>query len=261
MNSLLNKIFPGIENKKINNKLKNKTCNLDNEIALIIETYDQKQLYCSKKEDIIISYNNTIDIKNILEDKAKTNLTSFSIVITLMLGLSTIFIENYNNIISFKFYSAIFIVSTISILYFVLATVSLINMLNNENTIYTPNLIEINNEEELIKEYISSIVYNRNNNIIRNNIIYTSYEYIRNGIICLFFIFILIILLTLSNKFKNINGKIDLIETNDLILSEELIESMSTLEDDKEYILINKKNKKIIEIILKDDWFIIKNTK
>jgi hypothetical protein len=77
----------------------------------------------------------------------------------------------------------------------IIAGVVSIRVLMNENIIYTiPLEIYAQEKARLREEYDTCTVANVNQNLIRNNGVYTSYECIRNALICLIIIVIMVVL-------------------------------------------------------------------
>lgn len=201
MEKIFNIVFPFWENYKYNKTIKNKLIelgdDLDKSLLKLLGDHENKYeiLDFDNEEVIINEYNKTLEIKNTLENKAKTNLVVFSVVISLILGLSVILKEiymEYSNLKTIK--NIVFILSIVSVLYLVLATIILVHMLNHENIIYGPNLLSLKLEKDdnkLLEQYLHYTYYNRQYNLIRNNNVYTSYECIRNSIVGLVIIFII----------------------------------------------------------------------
>lgn len=180
-----NFIFPYIDNYKKNKKLKqDKSDNFS-----YIENSEN-----IGKDNFEKIYNESLSDKSKLEDKAKTNVIGITITITLILSVSNILDK-----ISVKYHSEIitwisFFFVLFSITYMVIAGILAIKVLVNENVAYRINLNNLSeaNERSLIDNYKDCISKNRKQNLVRNNIIYTSYECIRNSIICLLIVFIML---------------------------------------------------------------------
>lgn len=192
MNDLIKKAFPFVENMQINKKIKGK--------IHCIENKEVELEYMKKYKDLSIEqlknfYNDTFKIKNKLEDKAKMNVVSLTISISLILGLSDL-IAKVNKNIGIDWLNIIMVIFPIlSIGYMVTASILSISVLIKENAIHVifPEDL-ILEEEELKKVYAESTELNVKRNTIRNNYIYTSYECIINALVCLTVIFFLSVL-------------------------------------------------------------------
>lgn len=204
-----NFIFPFVDNYKKNKKLKQDKSNNFS----YIENSDN-----IGKDNFEKTYNESLSDKSKLEDKAKTNVIGITITITLILSVSDILDK-----ISVKYDSEIiawisFFFVLFSIIYMVIAGILAIKVLVNENVAYRINLNSLSesNERSLIDNYKACISKNRKQNLVRNNIIYTSYECIRNSIICLLILFIM---LSLPVKTKTANT-FDYVKNNSFMYSE-----------------------------------------
>ncbi len=177
---MLGQIIPIIDIAKKNKILREKNRTVSNiEIPENIEEIDIKYL-----ED---DYKATLDVKNRFEDKAKTIIAALTIAITLILNLSKI-IDTVANKIPIPYFNyCIFIVAILSISYMLMAGIMSIQVLIKENLLYS-----ISFEKRTDKKSIYQLTQqNINQNLIRNNIIYTAYLSIRNSVICLLIIFVL----------------------------------------------------------------------
>lgn len=179
---MLGQIIPIIDIVKTNKLLCEKNRTVSNiEIPENIDEIDIKYL-----DD---DYKATLDAKNRFEDKAKTIIAALTIAITLILNLSKI-IDTVANKIPIPYFNyGIFILAILSILYLLMAGIMSIQVLIKENLLYTISL-----EKRTDKKSIYQLTQqNVNQNLIRNNIIYTAYLSIRNSVICLLIIFVLAI--------------------------------------------------------------------
>lgn len=179
-------IFPLYDNWKTNKKLRDK---LKNEEGILpyIDNADKVTIEQLKEQ-----YDNAVWTKDKLEDKAKTNVAGITIAVTLIMGASGLLntiIKKYP-IPLLQWVS--FILLMISIAYLIIAGILSIRVLVAENVFFTVNLSCIaEGGEKLKKAYDKRVGQNQNQNLIRNNYIYSSYECIRNALICLFAIFLL----------------------------------------------------------------------
>ena len=192
--SIFNCVFPFFDNYKINKKVKKDNTN----IFSYIENSEKISL-----EKIEEQYNDSLSDKSKLEDKAKTSIVGITITITLILSISNVLngiVDKYN---SKPITWIAFFLALLSVVYMVGAGILAIKVLVNENIAYKINIKNLSNDKKLRKDYECCISKNRNQNIVRNNNIYTSYECIRNSIVCLLIIFIMLSL-PISNETKNI---------------------------------------------------------
>lgn len=144
-------------------------------------------------------YNETFKVKEKLEDKAKTNIIGVTISITLIMGASGVLSTLNKKYPSPIFSWILFFLIMFSVAYMVTAGILVIRLLNNENEVYIVELSSLAADEMRLRDdYDKCISQNQNKNTIRNNYIFTSYECIRNSLICLFVILILIALPTNS---------------------------------------------------------------
>jgi hypothetical protein len=186
MITLRDAVFPLYDNWRVNKKLREK---LKNEEGILpyIENADRVTTEQLKKE-----YDNAIWTKDKLEDKAKTNVAGITIAVTLIMGASGLLdtvIKKYP-IPELQWTS--FVLLLLSIAYLIIAGILSIRVLVAENVFYTVDLSCIaDGGESLKKAYDKRVGQNKNQNLIRNNNIYSSYECIRNALICLFAIFLL----------------------------------------------------------------------
>ena len=179
---MLGEIIPVIDAIRANKKLKEKNKAQNIEVPENIADIDIKYL----EED----YKNTVGAKNRFEDKAKTNIAALTIAITLILNLSKM-IET----ISDKFdipaiHIFIFVLAVLAIIYMLMAGIMSIQVLIKENLVYAIPLPDKENKELIY----TNTQLNTNQNLIRNNIIYSAYRSIRNSVFCLVIIFISAIL-------------------------------------------------------------------
>ena len=194
--SIFNCVFPFFDNYKINKKVKKDNTN----IFSYIENSEKISL-----EKIEEQYNDSLYDKSKLEDKAKTSVVGITITITLILSVSNVLngiVDKYN---SKPITWIAFFLALLSVVYMVSAGILAIKVLVNENIAYKINIKNLSNDKKLRKDYECCISKNRNQNVVRNNNIYTSYECIRNSIVCLLIIFIMLSL-PISNETKNINN-------------------------------------------------------
>lgn len=195
MNKVIDLVFPMISNCQANASLREKIHPKDENgqdiepesILSYIENSDRINL------DILKSrYDETFKTKEKIEDKAKTNIIGISISITLIMGASGILSVLNNKYLSPAVSWVAFVLIVASIIYMLTAGILIIRLLTNENVVYMVTLSELASGEEILRDqYGKRISQNQNKNVIRNNYLFTSYECIRNSLVCLFVILIL----------------------------------------------------------------------
>ena len=179
---MFGEIIPIIDTWKANKKLKEKNnCLTDFPLPDDIKEVNIKYLEEEYKE--------TIEIKNRFEDKAKTILAALTIAITLIFNLSSIIEVIANKTSALYFEYTTIALAIISILYMVLAGIMSMQVLIKENICY---YISVEDKEKDRKQTVfQAIQQNRNQNLVRNNIIYAAYISIRNSMLCLVIIFVI----------------------------------------------------------------------
>lgn len=138
-------------------------------------------------------YHDTFKIKDKLEDKAKTNVVGVTIAITLIMGASGVINTIYGKFpiptikwIAFGFLSA-------AVIYMIAAGLLAIRVLITDNKMFFVNLESFaTGDQALSQKYNDCIKLNKHQNTMRNNTVFTSYECIRNSLVCLFLILILV---------------------------------------------------------------------
>ena len=216
MNKVIDLVFPMISNYQVNADLRKKIHPKDENgqdiepesILSYIENSDLINL------DILKGwYDETFKAKEKIEDKAKTNIIGISISITLIMGASGILSVLNNKYPSPAVSWVAFVLIVVSIIYMLTAGILIIRLLTNENEIYMVTLSELASGGEILRDqYGKRISQNQNKNVIRNNYLFTSYECIRNSLVCLF---VILILTTIP-----INSKSEDISDNALYQSE-----------------------------------------
>ncbi len=184
---VLEEIMPSIANIQASNKIKIKISQKRNLNLPSQETVIENL----SKDDLNKLYNDDMRWKERLEDKAKTNVIGVTISVTLIMGAYS----QMHNILD-KFSTNIifwlsFCLFVLSVIYMVASGIHAIHVLTAENIIYCPAL-GLNNEDWK-KDLDLIIGLNRAQNTLRNNYVYTSYECIRNALICLFVVMVIAI--------------------------------------------------------------------
>ena len=180
-------IFPSYANRCSNKKVKHRIESRENldcpsrENSLDLLSKDELQSLLDKASQA----------RTKLEDKAKTNVIGVTISVTLIMGAYTL-VQN----ISGKYGTSIpfwiaFILFVSSVLYMIVAVIHAIHVLTAENIVYYPKPGLEGDEEK--KDLDVQVGLNRAQNLIRNNYVFTSYECIRNSLICLFAVMVIAI--------------------------------------------------------------------
>lgn len=181
---MIGEIIPVFDAIKANKILKQKNKAQHIEIPDKIEDIDIKYL----EED----YKNTIDTKNRFEDKAKTIIAALTIAITLILNLSKMIDDVSEKFADPVINILVFVLAIFAILYMLMAGIMSIQVLIKENLIYSISLQERIGQDK--QNIFIKTQMNINQNLIRNNIIFSAYRSIRNSVFCLVIIFVLAIL-------------------------------------------------------------------
>ena len=193
---LIKQLLPIISTYQKNKKIKKDMENID--IPSNIDTIEYKYL-----EE---GYKNSVEAKNRFEDKAKSILAALTIAITLILNLSKTVDLVLDKISNQYGKYIIFIIAISSIIYMMIAGLMSIQVLIKENILYSIPVDKRTDKKIIFK----STKMNGQQNLIRNNIIFASYELIRNSLIALLVIFILSIWPSFSPNFL----KKEIIETD-----------------------------------------------
>lgn len=187
INKIIDTLFPMYANYKTNKGLRQKLETNDGGILSYMENAEDISTINLKQE-----YQETLRIKDKLEDKAKTNVVGITITITLIMGASNVLsaITKKYPMPVFQWIGFVLFVSAVS--YMITAGILAIKVLIDENRIYVVDIgASVNDDANLRAEYDNCISKNRTTNLIRNNTVFTSYECIRNSLVCLFVILLL----------------------------------------------------------------------
>lgn len=195
MRKIIDIIFPMYANYRDNRVLQKKFSSMNpGSLLSCIENADAINIKVLKKQ-----YEDTFYIKDKLEDKAKINIIGITIAITLIMSASGVL-----NTISEKLPTPIvqwpaFVLLTAAVLYLLTAGIIAVKVLFDENIVYTVPLDSFASSETTLRsDYDKYTVLNRTQNLIRNNSVYSSYECIRNALVCLF---VILLLATVPIKF------------------------------------------------------------
>ncbi len=180
-------LFPFSEAYFANKKINKLIANLEN---MEFEKY-------RKFSELQTEYENTYKRKDKFEDKAKINVISVTLTITLIMGSLTIIKEFMN---SQNFFGINFIAITLfvfSVFYMIVAGINAFSLLMDRNTVYISKLDESN-----LVEIEQAVLGNNYYNLIRNNLINSSYKCIRNALIYMF----IVMLILIANQFESIEN-------------------------------------------------------
>jgi hypothetical protein len=260
MMKLLNWIFPLWNlvnaNKKINKKMKNFKVNLEDEEFFSEFMRDCQNIHFEQVQSI---FNNTIENRKSLEEKAKTNILIVTVAITVILGLSSLLFSipekvSNNSLVIFM----IGILFLISLIYMIIGSILSLMTLNagelKEKYDWSPRALSYiesltdENEKSREKKYLLSSYIELNNltNLKLNNFASSTYEHIRNSLVTFFLIGVSI---TLVFVFTNKDSKNPL--QNNLVKQNEILESIKgELEHINESI---KENDKVIYTEINND--------
>lgn len=200
--AIIKQLFPSLQTRNANKKLKEKINSkesqsniafMDNVDAISIDSFKQK-------------YAETFDVKNKFEDKAKTNVIGITIVITIIMGASGLIDSLIKKYAFIPFHWISFILLLAAIIYLLVSGIDAIKVLFDENTMSTIGLAELSsNDIETKDKYDDCTNRNINRNLVRNNMVFSSYICIRNALICMMVLFILVSIPFTSTKNKDYN--------------------------------------------------------
>ena len=213
MNKIVNIVFPFYENWKANAIIKTRMFPKNDQgkdvvpMGVLKDIKDSSNISTEKLKEL---YDGTFKIKEKLEDKAKTNIIGITISVSLIVG-STGLLSSINTKYENLFVTSCAIAFLIaSVTYMIISGWLVIHMMIDENEIYNVRLSSVaKNEGALRDDYDKCIAQNQSKNIIRNNYVFSSYACIRNSLVCLFALFLFIVIPNnLSNKYQSNNLEI-----------------------------------------------------
>lgn len=257
--SIIKQVLPSISVYKANKLLKakidstenqNDTAFTNNVNAIPIESFRQK-------------YNETFEIKDKIEDKAKTNVIGITIAITVIMGASGLTGSLINKYPCVTLHWISFIILLAAIVYLLISGTDAIKVLFDENSMSIVDLSDLSVDTIATKEkYLNCLNRNINQNIIRNNIVYSSYICIRNALICMMILFILVSIPLTTTKRNNkmdilsessisyssniiIPDEIDIVDINNCIIQDK--EGRNSIDDGTVYSFVNISKKYCVQ--------------
>ena len=257
-------VFPSLSNWLYNRRVREKIekeANLDTPNAKVSPVNLTKE---SLKE----LYDNDLHIKDKLEDKAKTNVIGVTISVTLIMGAYSL-LQNISERHGIgALYCVAFALFVCAVVYMLAAGIHAIHVLTAENEIYTASF-KPEDDQYNMEDLNKVIGLNRAKNTLRNNYVFTSYECIRNALICLFAVMLIAIIpvqnckdkaeygryenyYLSSNAMQTIHDGVDLPTVTDYIESQPRSENTFNVVDDKDRLFIKytiEADKTIIHLI------------
>lgn len=210
MKLIINALFPFIELLRANKILKKK-------IDDYKPTRENIKCYSAIRrreknnyfDNLDKKYKETFNTKNRLEDKAKTNVIGLTIAITLISGASGI-ITTINSKFPISFVQWIsFFILLISVIYLIIAGIFAVKVFCDQTQMFFISADALTKKDlDGFLEYNECTIKNEYFNIIRNNLIFSSYACIRNSIICMVAILVLCTIPShtfVSDKIDNIS--------------------------------------------------------
>lgn len=263
MNVIIEVLFPMLCNKKADKILREKITNYSKDNTDDIFDDDVEM----SKQDYEKLYEETMRTKSAFEDKAKANIIGVTITVSLITGSISLF-ERINKTFMNEWIQWItFGLYVMAVVYMLYAGIQAIRILCNDNIVFTEPMLGTNiTQKQLQEKYGETIFKNRIQNLIRNNGVYTSYECIRNALVCLLFVLIVAVFpynQTIHNKsvgtikhtYAYSDAVANLIEEENLeydVIS--IIEdNISNDNNDKINILVDEEHSIAIRFLVSDD--------
>ena len=269
---IIEQIFPSLSVRKANKKLKEKINSEDNQsIVAFMDNVDTISIESFRQK-----YAATFDVKNRFEDKAKTNVIGITIAITVIMGASGLIDSLIKKYTYISFHWISFVLLLAAIIYLLVSGIDAIKVLFDENTMSTIDLPELSADGiETKRKYDDCINRNINRNIVRNNMVYSSYICIRNALICMMVLFIFVSIPYTSTKSKDDNKlittnssisysssitipeDIDIANVNNNIIKDK--ESRKTIEDGIVYNFVNMDKNYVVQYKCFEDEIIVED--
>lgn len=200
LQSIIGQVFPSISMRKANKQLKEKINSTESQSnRAFMDNFDEIPIENFRKK-----YAEAFEVKNKFEDKAKTNVIGITIAITVIMGASGLTGSLISKYPCFVLHWVSFIILLVAIIYLLASGIDAIKVLFDENTMATVGLRDLSTDDISTKEKYDDCT-NRNikRNIIRNNIVYSSYICIRNALICMMVLFVLVSIPLTTAKSKD----------------------------------------------------------
>lgn len=255
LNLIIRQIFPSFSCKKINKGLKQKVESNDSQSNIpFMNSVDQITIDSFREK-----YFDTFETKNKFEDKAKTNVIGITIAITLIMGASSIITPIVNKYTFVFMHWVSYFIMIAAVLYLLSAGIQAIKVLFAENTMSFVGILDLSADNEKKEKYDDCTNRNINRNIIRNNIVFSSYICIRNAIICMVVLLIFAAIpvtykenidqrnAEVNNSYISYNSGIvlpenyDIFEFNEIVMQDK--KSRELLEDGSLYNFVNMTEK------------------
>ncbi|MGI6132334.1 MAG: hypothetical protein ACOYES_10745 [Bacillota bacterium] len=188
---IIDAVCPLISNCRMNKKIRRRLAEPDsNEVLCHIGNGDAVDIEVLREQ-----YDNAIRAKDKLEDKAKAIIVAITIAATLIMGAKDITDTIYGKFTSCVLIAVSFCLFIFAVVYMITAGVLAVRVICEDNTVHTIDLRSFaSGDTALRNEYRRRIGKNADQNLIRNNSICTSYECIRNALICLFIVLVLAVI-------------------------------------------------------------------
>ena len=200
LQSIIGQVFPSISTRKANKQLKEKINSTESQSnRAFMDNFDEIPIESFRQK-----YAEAFEVKNKFEDKAKTNVIGITIAITVIMGASGLTGELISKYPSFILHWLSFAILLAAIIYLLVSGIDAIKVLFNENEMSIVDLPDLGADDVDTKEkYDNCTNRNINRNIVRNNIVYSSYICIRNALICMMVLFVLVSIPLTTAKSKD----------------------------------------------------------
>lgn len=189
-------LFPLVELRKANKIVDAKIKKLENGDKVFSYMSGYETLDISVAEEFL---NKTFEARKILEDKAKTNVFGVTISVSLIIGLSQVF---YNNFSSNSFLRNLTVfLAFYSIASMILATILSLLILGKFNKIYDlyPSDKSLSSDSKKLDAIAVNAELNMFYNVKRNNYLYSSYGLIINFLLSLSILFLVVVITNYGN--------------------------------------------------------------
>lgn len=242
-------IFPFYESSIANKKLWSQIeelKNLDKLKSECMGSYYMNDYEKLSEDDLMKFLNQTIEKKKSLEEKAKTNVFGITIAVTLITGLYKVLLDGNTNSSSELFKYSIALLAFYAIGQMILAGLSSLKVLGDVISQYElfPGDMLLSTDERCDTIALDTEI-NVKLNIVRNNLISSSYSCMKKSLVGLFILFILITIPTLFNgsttnqisksiskideKQEELLEKINYVEHNQMVLDKKGIDNQGEM--------------------------------